>query len=522
MYLALYSGDCGDVLFVKFIIMLIVSAVTKGAFLYVKFLVQKYLKDFIWAKHFKKKSLFCCIFRIKCTTFAVYLIGIMNKNILHLALPSIVSNITVPLLGLVDVTITGHMGDARYMAAIAVGSMIFNIIYWLFAFLRFGTGGMTAQSYGEATAKNASLSHPVMSSFEDCCHILLRAQLTCGIMALLLLLFQQPLFALAMWFIAPEAQLQPIIHTYFNICIWGTLPSLSLYAFTGWFVGMQNTTLPMVISITQNVVNICLSCLFVYGMGMKIEGVAMGTLLAQWCGVVMALLMVRFRYAAMWRSVRLKGAVRIEQMKRFFLVNRTLFYRTLFLVAVNLYIIVAGAKSGAVILAVNSVLMQMFILYTYVMDGFAFAAEALCGRYYGAKDSRLFSLALRGVWLWGLGLTTCYTIAYAVGGEAFLAMLTDDATIRHAATAYLTWAIAIPFCGIAAFVWDGVFVGITNTKGMLWGTFCGATAFFASYFALRGYIGNHALWLAFCAYLFMRGAAQQVIYYKERKDFFNC
>lgn len=174
----------------------------------------------------------------------------MNKKILHLAIPSIVSNITVPLLGLVDVAITGHMGDAGYMAAIAVGSMVFNIIYWLFAFLRFGTGGMTAQSYGE-------------KSFRECCHILLRAQLTCLVMASVLVVMQQPLFRLAMWFIEPEEALCPIIHTYYNICIWGTLPSLALYAFTGWFVGMQNTVLPMVISVTQNVVNICLSCLFV-------------------------------------------------------------------------------------------------------------------------------------------------------------------------------------------------------------------------------------------------------------------
>ena len=433
----------------------------------------------------------------------------MNKKILHLALPSIVSNITVPLLGLVDVAITGHMGDALYMAAIAVGSMIFNIIYWLFAFLRFGTGGLTAQSYGESTATGARGS-------QECCHILLRALLTGFAMAALLLLLQQPLYRLAVWFIEPEARLLPAIHTYYNICIWGTLPSLALYAVTGWFVGMQNTTLPMVISITQNIVNICLSCLFVYAFGMKIEGVALGTLVAQWCGVLMAVAMLRRGYGTLWRGVRLKGAVRMEQMKRFFSVNRILFYRTLFLVAVNLCLIVAGAKGGAVILAVNSVLMQLFILYTYVMDGFAFAAEALCGRYYGAGDGARFRLALRGVWRWGLARTAGYTVAEAGGGEAFLRLLTDDTVIRHAAMDYLPWAVAIPFCGVAAFVWDGVFVGITNTKGMLWGTFCGATAFFGVYFALCHSLGNHALWLAFCAYLFMRGAAQQAIWWFGR------
>lgn len=479
------------------------------------FCVQKYLKEFTYTKHFMKKITLLSIFSFKSSTFAHYSVHYMYKKILRLAVPSIVSNITVPLLGLVDVAITGHMGDARYMAAIAVGSMIFNIIYWLFAFLRFGTGGMTAQSYGEATAAGAG-----DGAYRECCHILLRAQLTCLAMAALLVLLQQPLFSLAVWFIEPEAALVPVIHTYFNICIWGTLPSLALYAFTGWFVGMQNTTLTMVISITQNVVNICLSCLFVYCLGMNIEGVAYGTLLAQWSGALMALAMLRLRYRALWRGVSVRGAVRLEQMRRFFSVNRTLFYRTLFLVAVNLYFIVAGAREGAVILAVNSVLMQLFILYTYVMDGFSFAAEALCGRYYGAADGRNFYSAIRGVWVCGLALTAVYTVLYAFGGGAFLALLTDDAVIRLAAVDYMPWAIAIPFCGIAAFVWDGVFVGVTNTMGMLWGTFCGAVAFFAIYLALHPYCGNHALWLAFNAYLLMRGIAQQIIYIRMRGKLF--
>ncbi len=444
----------------------------------------------------------------------------MNKKILRLALPSIVSNITVPLLGLVDVAITGHMGDARYMAAIAVGSMVFNIIYWLFSFLRFGTGGMTAQSYGVATAVEAD-GAARSEGYGECCRILLRAQVTCLAMALLLVCLQVPLFHLAMWLIEPDAAILPIIRTYYNICIWGTLPSLALYAFTGWFVGMQNTTMPMVISITQNIVNITLSCVFVYGLGMRIEGVALGTLLAQWSGVVMALAVLWRRYGTLWRSVSLAGALQWERMRRFFSVNRTLLYRTLFLVAVNLYFIVAGAKGGAVTLAVNSVLMQMFILYTYVMDGFAFAAEALCGRYYGARDTANFRLALRGVWRWGLLLTALYTLFYALGGDAFLRLLTDDDTIRLAAREFMPWAVAIPFCGIAAFVWDGVFVGITNTRGMLWGTACGAAAFFAIYFALSPLWGNHALWLAFNAYLLMRGVAQQVVYLLERKTTVN-
>ena len=426
----------------------------------------------------------------------------MNRRILHLAVPSIISNITVPLLGLVDVAITGHMGETRYMAAIAVGSMMFNIIYWMFSFLRFGTGGLTAQLYG---AKG------------NVAHTLVRSSAIAVTVAATLLAVQIPLFRLAVWFINPEAEIIDTIHTYYNICIWGTIPSLLLYTFTGWFVGMQNTRAPMVISITQNIVNICLSCFFVYACGMKIEGVALGTLTAQWVGVLMACSILYSKYRNVLRGVSIKKCIcQKVDIDGASSVNVTLFIRTLFLIAVNLYFIEAGARGGAVILAVNSVLMQMFILYTYVMDGFAFAAEALCGRYHGAGDKQNFDRAMRGVWIWSLLLTACYTAAYAFGGEQFLAMLTDDAAIRSAATEYLPWAAAIPLCGVAAFVWDGVFVGITMTLGMLWGTFGGAVAFFLIYILLYPTLHNHALWMAFNAYLLMRGVVQHIIYLTSR------
>lgn len=439
----------------------------------------------------------------------------MNKQILHIALPSIVSNITVPLLGLVDVAITGHMGDAHYMAAIAVGSMIFNITYWLFAFLRFGTGGMTAQAYGAAYTEGAT------GDKLEVCRILMQSQLTCLLCSLSLVLLQWPVFQLAMWFLSPGEDIIGLVRTYYYILIWGTVPSLAMYAFNGWFVGMQNTKIPMCVSITQNIVNILVSLCLVYVFHMKIEGVALGTLAAQWCGVFMALLLLRLKYRHILQGAKWSGMVKLSDLKRFFAVNRILFYRTLFLVAVNLYVIEAGARSGADILAVNSVLMQLFILYTYVMDGFAFAAEALCGKFYGALDAINFRLALRGVWRWALALTTAYTLLYIVGSDTFLSLLTNDDTIRTVAKPYLPWAWAIPFCGVAAFVWDGVFVGLTETKGMMWGTMSGAIAFFIIYITLFPLMHNHALWLAFNAYLFMRGVAQWVIW-KRKTPAFLC
>ena len=439
----------------------------------------------------------------------------MNKKILRLAIPSIVSNITVPLLGMVDVAITGHMGDARYMAAIAVGSMAFNIIYWMFSFLRFGTGGMTAQEYGKAAEGEKTRSGVGQSGeadYAECCNVLVRAHLTCLLLSMVLVAMQMPLFRLIMWVISPGETLEPILQTYYGICIWGVFPSLALYAFTGWFVGMQNTALPMAVSITQNIVNILLSTFFVYVLHMKIEGVALGTLLAQWTGFFMALVMLRWRYGELWRGIRVRTAVRLGEMRRFFSVNSTLFMRTIFLVAVNLYFIVAGAKGGAEILSVNSVLMQMFILYTYVMDGFAYAAEALCGKYYGANDKPHFRLAMNGVWRWAAMLTALFTIAYALGADAFLRLLTDEPQVRILAGDYLLWAALIPVCGVGAFVWDGVFIGLTETKGMLWGTFVGAAAFFIIYFAFYPSWHNHALWLAFNGYLLFRSITQEIIW----------
>ena len=430
----------------------------------------------------------------------------MNRQILRLAVPSIISNITVPLLGFVDVTITGHMDDARYLAAIAVGTMLFNIMYWMFSFLRFGTGGLTAQAFGQ---KND----------EECVLLLLRSQMTSFMVALVLFVMQMPLFTLAMWLIEPAANIIGIIHNYYQICILGTFPSLALYAFTGWFVGMQNTKFPMVISITQNIINIALSCVLVFGFGMKIAGVAFGTMIAQWCGALMAVGLIAWKYGQFFsNNITFKEHVfNVEAFRRFFKVNQAIFLRTIFLIAVNLYFVVIGAKAGSVMLAVNAMLMQFFIFYTYVMDGFAFAAEALCGRYFGAHDRDNFMLAMRGVWMWGLLLTIVYTLFYAFGGDMIVSLMTDDVVIRTASKYFMPWIVAIPFCGLAAFVWDGVFVGITNIKGMLLGTFVGALAFFLILnipftFSLTSKVQNTILWIAFDTYLIMRGVTQTLVW----------
>ena len=417
-----------------------------------------------------------------------------DRQILRIALPSIVSNITVPLLGLVDVAIVGHLGSPAYIGAIAVGGLMFNIIYWLFAFLRMGTSGLTAQALGRRDLTEAVC-------------LLLRSLLIAGAVALALLALQVPIRQTAFLLIRPTGEVARWAATYFHICVWGAPAMLGLYGLTGWYLGMQNSRIPMLVAITQNVVNIAASLSFVYFGGMKVEGVALGTLVAQWAGLLMGLGLWLASYGRLRKYVRQawRRVWQREALARFFRVNRDIFLRTLCLVAVTLFFTSAGAAQGDVVLAVNTLLMQLFTLFSYVMDGFAYAGEALSGRHIGARNHAAFRLTVRRLFLWGAGMAAAFTLLYAVGGEAFLGLLTDEREVIAASQDYFYWAIAIPVAGVTAFTWDGIFIGATATRGMLASMAVAAACFFALYFGLRASLGNHALWLAFIAYLATRG-----------------
>lgn len=426
-----------------------------------------------------------------------------DRQILHIALPSIVSNITVPLLGLVDVTIVGHLGAASYIGAIAVGGLLFNIIYWVFGFLRMGTSGMTSQAFGQR-------------DLPEVMRLLMRA-IGVGVMvAVCLIALQEPIRRVAFLLIAPGKEVEGLATTYFRICIWGAPAMLGLYGLTGWYVGMQNSRIPMYVAITQNVVNIIASLSFVYGVGMKVEGVALGTLVAQYAGFFMGLVMWWIQYGRLRKYVRREGLWERGAMHRFFRVNRDIFLRTLCLVAVTLFFTSAGASQGEIVLAVNALLMQLFTLYSYVMDGFAYAGEALSGRYMGSGNRSAWLDTIRRLFGWGMGMAVLFTQLYALGGHAFLGLLTDNAEVISASDTYFYWALAIPVAGMAAFVWDGVFIGATATRGMLRSMAVAAVVFFIVYFGFRQIWGNHALWLAFLCYLFIRGVVQTLIFVRKR------
>lgn len=284
---------------------------------------------------------------------------------------------------------------------------------------------------------------------------------------------------------------------------------------------MQNSRIPMYIAITQNIVNIMASLSLVCFFGMKVEGVALGTLIAQYAGFLMGLVLWMNRYGKLKKYIVGKGVLQKEAMIRFFQVNRDIFLRTLCLVAVTLFFTSAGASQGEIILAVNTVLMQLFTLFSYVMDGFAYAGEALSGRYIGARNRKAFTDTVRHLFIWGAGLTVLFTLVYASGGNAFLALLTDDRNVITAANTYFYWALAIPAAGIAAFIWDGIFIGATATRGMLLSMAASAVSFFAVYYGFHTVLGNHALWLAFLVYLSMRGAMQTLLSRKVMEKAFT-
>ena len=432
----------------------------------------------------------------------------IDRQILQIALPSIVSNITVPLLGLIDVAIVGHLGSPAYIGAIAVGGMLFNIIYWIFGFLRMGTSGMTSQAYGKR-------------DLPEIVRLLIRSVGIGLAVALCLILLQVPIRQAAFQIIHPTEEVREMATLYFHICIWGAPAMLGLYGLSGWYIGMQNSRIPMYIAITQNIVNIMASLSLVCFFGMKVEGVALGTLIAQYAGFLMGLVLWMNRYGKLKKYIVWKGVLQKEAMIRFFQVNRDIFLRTLCLVAVTLFFTSAGASQGEIILAVNTLLMQLFTLFSYVMDGFAYAGEALSGRYIGARNRKAFTDTVRHLFIWGAGLTVLFTLVYASGGNAFLALLTDNRNVITAADTYFYWALAIPAAGIAAFIWDGIFIRATATRGMLLSMAASAVSFFAVYYGFHTVLGNHALWLAFLVYLSMRGAMQTLLSRKVMEKSFH-
>lgn len=432
----------------------------------------------------------------------------MNKRILHIAVPSIVSNVTIPLLGLVDTAITGHLGAAAYIAAIAVGTSIFSLCYWVFSFLRMGTGGLTAQAFGRGSATE--------------CRECLRKALAIAILAgVAIIALQRPIANVALTMMDATADVDRWARVYFHILVWGAPANLALSAMNGWFIGMQNASAPMVVAVGQNVLNIAVSCALVMGFGWKVEGVATGTLVAQWTGCAAAAFFVvrmlrKTHFGAADQKPEEEGAHANVSWRRFFAVNRDIFLRTLCLVAVMFSFTVFGSRQGDIVLAVNALLMQLFLLVSYFMDGFAYAGEAIGGSLLGARDRSGFAVLTRRLFVWGGAFAALFTFLFLVAGEGFIGLLTDNALVREAARGYLWVAVAIPAVSLGAFIYDGLFIGTTSTREMLVSIAVATLLYFAialSANALADHFlrGGDWLWIGFLTYLGARGAVQHIM-----------
>ena len=434
-----------------------------------------------------------------------------SRKILQLALPNIITNITVPLLGMVDTAIVGHL-SATHIGAIAIGTQIFNLIYWNFGFLRMGTSGFTAQAYGARR-------------LDEAVRVFIRAFTIALAIALALLVLQHPLALLSKLIFNGSSQVLALAFSYFYIRILAAPATLGLYAIKGWFIGMQNSRLPMWIAIFINIVNIVCSLLFVLVFHWDIRGVALGTVIAQYSGLLAGLYFVAFRYGKLFRR-RLtpefvRQTLRWSEMRRFFRVNGDIFLRTVCLAAVFTFITSESGRISDQILAVDALLLQFFTLFSYIMDGFAYAGESLVGRYIGARDRRTLVTTVRSLIVWGLALTLLFTAIYAAFGEPILRIFSDQESVIAATRPYLFWVLIIPVCGFSAFLFDGIFVGATASRTMRNTMFIATAAFFAVYYGLRqlplsagndaDYVHNNTLWVAFMVYLAARGIGQALM-----------
>ena len=427
----------------------------------------------------------------------------LNSQILRLAIPSILANITIPLVGVVDTAIVGHIANATYIGGIAIGTMLFDLLYWNFGFLRVGTSGMTAQAYGRGDRVE--------------CARLLGQSVSIALIGAILLWVIQWLFLTAALAIVPcSTEVASFAREYFFIRIWAALATLSLMAFKGWFIGMQDTVSPMITDIVVNVVNMLVSYFLAVYTPMGAMGVAYGTVVAQLTGLLLALILCLVKYRTIvqevWKilsdkAIRLLGD---QEMKRFMSLNGNLFIRSLCFMVVYVGFTSLASKYGDVELAVSTIMMKLFMLFSYFVDGFAYAGEALVGKEFGYRKSDIgnrvssISRVVRLLFAWSLGVGVLFTIIFAVWSGDFYRAMTSDTTVLSRLADYTGWLIAMPIVSTLAFMWDGVYAGATAGKQIRNAMIYAASGFVLCYVTTYWCLGIQGLYIAYFAHLVAR------------------
>lgn len=408
---------------------------------------------------------------------------ITHRSVLALAVPVMLSNVSTPLIGIVDTAVVGQIPDPAQIGAVAVAALVFTFVFWAFGFLRMGTTGLTAQALGARDG-------------DELLACLGRSLLIAGAVGVALIVLQWPIREAAFGLLDGGARVEGLARTYFDIRIWAAPATLANYALLGWFIGRGRAGTALVLQLTLNVSNVALDVLFVLGFGMGVAGVALGTLLAECiaAGVGLALAWVHVRGVdGRWSRARLLDAARLT---RTLAVNRDIMIRSMALICMLLWFMAQGAKQGEVVLAANAVLMHFVSTASYFLDGLAFAAESLVGRAVGAAKRAMFDAAVFVTTLWAVLLAGALSLAFLLAGPAVIDLLTVDAATREAAREHLAWAALSPLVGVWAYQLDGIFIGATRTVEMRTSMLLSLAIFLAAWWLLRGW-GNHGLWAAY-------------------------
>ena len=466
----------------------------------------------------------------------------LHRDILRLAVPSILANITVPLVGMVDIAVAGHLGAsgglgaAALIGGISIGTMLFDMLYWNFGFLRGGTGGLAAQAYGRLRGlcpllspaafgrapDGAWITHRTEAIETACRDITVILKRALGIAfgsGLALIALQWVVVQVAFLLVECSPEVQTLATQYFYIRIWAAPATLSLFAFKGWFIGMQDTVRPMICDLLVNATNIVLSIGLAFGYAglpeLGFAGVAWGTLIAQWTGFLYASLAVWFRYG--WVLKHAKQGGHAAGFREFFVLNRDLFFRSVCMITVYIGFTMISARYGDMMLAVGAILMKLLMIFSYFTDGFAYAGEALTGRFIGEGSPDGVRSTIRQTFVWSLGVTVLFFLVYGVGGVPLLRLMTSDPSVVEAGREFIPWLLLMPVIGCPAFTWDGIFTGATASKDLRNSTVWCVVGFFGVWFAGIGLLqavhetvpetfAIHLLMAAYFTHLLVRAA----------------
>jgi len=429
-----------------------------------------------------------------------------SRDMWRIAAPMILSNISVPLLGMVDTGVTGHLDSSVYLGAVGIGATIFTFIYTGMNFLRMGTTGIAAQSFGanDDDGLRASLGQALIVSLA---------------IALVLIILQIPIGQFAITLLGGDADTQRFAAEYFSIRIWSAPGTLANYALIGWFIGLQNARVPLFIFLTINITNIVLDIVFVVLLGMAVNGVALASVIAEYSGLVVGAV---FAVSALRRREGrwpLERLTRLGAYRKFFAVNGNLFVRTMALVCTFAFVTAQGARLGGLILAANAILLNFQFLTAFGLDGLAHAAEALVGKAIGERHRQALSHAVALTLKWSLIFALAFASLFAVAGTSIIHLLTDLEDVRETAVRYLPWIVASPLISVWSFLYDGVYVGATRTRDMRNVMVISAVVvFLPAWFLLQPW-GNDGLWLAFLLFMASRGVGMHIRYRRDKPFF---